>query len=98
MMEDIEAELHPSRIRLLIEYLEAVARDRNVQIIATTQSPTVLEWLKEDTLQHAILFGRVPDRDGTIIRRLGDLPSFQELLKHKGIQELFSTGVLEMAL
>jgi predicted ATPase len=98
LIEEIEAELHPTRIRLLVEYLQAVARERDVQIIATTHSPVVLEWLDEAALASAIVFGRVPDREGTLMRRLGDLPHFREVVQKKGIEELFTTGWLEMAL
>lgn len=98
LLEDIEADLHPTRIRMLIEYLETVTRERNVQIIATTHSPVVLEWLSEEALQSAVVFGRIPEREGTVMRRLGDLPHFNEIVKRKGIDELFTTGWLEMAL
>ena len=36
--------------------------------------------------------------EGTIMRRLGDLPRFEETLERTGIDELFATGWLEMAL
>lgn len=97
-MEEIEADLHPTRIRILIEYLRAVTRERDVQIIATTHSPVVLTWLDDETLRRAIVFGRVPEREGTLMRRLGDLPEFSEIVKRKGIDQLFTTGWLEMAL
>ena len=81
-----------------MEYLEAVTRERDLQIIATTHSPVVLEWLSEEALQRAIVFGRIPEREGTVMRCLGDLPHFGEIVKRKGIDELFTTGWLEMAL
>lgn len=98
LIEDIEADLHPTRIRLLVEYLEAVTRERDIQLIATTHSPVVLEWLSDEALRSAIVFGRIPEREGTVMRRLGDLPHFDEIVKSKGIDELFTTGWLEMAL
>ncbi len=98
LIEDIEVGLHPTRIRLLVEYLEAVTRERGIQIIATTHSPVVLQWLSDESLRNAIVFGRVPDHEGTIMRRLGDLPHFDEVMQRKGIDELFTTGWLEMAL
>lgn len=98
LMEDVEADLHPSRIHLLVEYLEAVTRERDIQIIATTHSPVVLEWLSEGALRSAVVFGRVPERGGSVMRRLGDLPHFDEIVKRTRIDELFTTGWLEMAL
>jgi AAA domain, putative AbiEii toxin, Type IV TA system len=98
LIEEIEADLHPTRIRLLVEYLEAVTRKRDIQIIATTHSPVVLQWLSDETLRNTVVFGRVPDHEGTIMRRLGELPHFSEVLQHTSIDEMFTTGWLEMAL
>jgi predicted ATPase len=98
LIEEIEACLHPTRIRLLVEYLEAATRDRGIQVIATTHSPVVLQWLSDESLRNVIAFGRVPDHDGTLMRRLGDLPHFDEAVARAGIEELFTTGWLEMAL
>jgi predicted ATPase len=98
LLEDIEADLHPTRIRMLVEYLEAVTRERQLQILATTHSPVVLEWLPVETLRSAIVCGRIPEREGTVMRRLGDLPHFGEIVERRGIDELFTTGWLEMAL
>jgi hypothetical protein len=98
LIEDIEIGLHPTRIRLLVEYLEAVVRERGVQIIATTHSPVVLQWLSEEFLRSTLIFGRVPENEGTIVRRLGDLPHFEQVAQRTGIEELFTTGWLEMAI
>lgn len=98
LIEEIESGLHPTRIRLLVEYLETVTRERGIQIIATTHSPVVLQWLSDEALRSTIVFGRVPEHEGTIMRRLGDLPHFDEVVQRKGIDELFTTGWLEMAL
>lgn len=98
VIEEVGAGLHPTRIRLLVEALETATRERGIQILATTHSSVVLQWLSEQTLQDAVVFGRVPEHEGTIMRRLGDLPHLRETLEMKGIDELFSTGWLEMAL
>jgi predicted ATPase len=98
LIEEIGDGLHPTRLRLLVEYLEAVARERNIQVIATTHSPVVLEWLSDEALRNVVVFGRVPEHEGTLMRRLGDLPHFDETVARAGIDELFTTGWLEMAL
>lgn len=97
LVEEIDAGLHPTRIRLLVEYLETVTRERGIQVIATTHSPAVLQWLSDESLRNVVLCAVVPEREGTLLRRLGDLPHFDEVVKRKGIEELFSTGWLEMA-
>jgi len=98
IIEEIDTGLHPTRLRALVELIEQVPRERPVQIIATTHSPTLLQWLSPEALRDVVVFGRVPDRKGTIMRRLGDLDRFDEVLKHDRIDELFSTGWMEMAL
>lgn len=98
VVEEIDTGLHPTRLRALAEMLEQVPRERPVQIIATTHSPTLLQWLSPEALRNVVVFGRIPDREGTIMRRLGDLDHFDEVLKHDSIDELFSTGWMEMAL
>lgn len=98
LIEELEDGLHPNRIHFLLELLESAVRQRNIQVIATTHSPVVLQWLAPEKLREVIVFGRVPDHEGTIMRRLGDLPHFEEVIQREGIDELFSTGWLEMAL
>jgi hypothetical protein len=97
LIEEIEAILHPTRIRLLVEYLEMAIRELEIQVIATTHSSVLLQWLSDESLRNAIVFGRVPDHEGTIMRRLGDLPYFNEVVEQAGIEEMFTTGWLEMA-
>jgi len=75
-----------------------VAYPGQIQVIATTHSPVVLQWLGDEALRNAIVFGRIPEHEGTIMRRLGDLPYFNEVVEKAGIDELFTTGWLEMAL
>jgi predicted ATPase len=98
LIEEIEEGLHPTRIHLLVELLESVVRERGIQVIASTHSPVVLQWLSPEALRDVIVFGRVPDREGTLMQRLGDLPHVDEVVWSKGIEELFTTGWLEMAL
>jgi predicted ATPase len=98
LIEEIDNGLHPSRIHLLVDYLQSIARERQVQILATTHSPVVLHALELDTLMDAVVFGRIPDREGTVMRRLRDLPHLDDALNVEEIDRLFETGWLERAL
>jgi hypothetical protein len=97
MLEEPETGLHPQRIHLLVEYLEAVTRERGIQVIATTHSPQLLQTLSSEALQSAVLCARSPDHPGTVLRRLGDL-SYKEVFARSRIDHLFTTGWLERAL
>lgn len=98
LVEEIDGGLHPARLHVLVEFLEALARERRIQIIATTHSPAMLQAVSRETLLSAVVFGRIPEHEGTIMRRLRDLPRLEETLERTGIDELFATGWLEMAL
>jgi Fe-S cluster assembly ATPase SufC len=99
LIEEIENGLHPQRIRLLVQAMQSFARTKQAQIIATTHSPIVLEALSRDDLANVLLFARIPGaREKTVVRRLGELPHFQEVLERRGIEHLFTTGWLERAI
>jgi len=98
MMEEPETGLHPQRVHLLVEYMEAVTKERGIQVITTTHSPQLLQSLSNEGLRNAVLCARVPDHPGTVLRRLGDLPHFDEVLPRSSIDRLFTTGWLERAL
>lgn len=101
LIEEIENGLHPARIHLLVELLTGLTAERDVQILATTHSPQVLGALAvadPELAKAALVFGRAPDEPGTIARRLGDLPHFEEVAERRGIEHLFTTQWLERAL
>jgi len=98
LIEEIEEGLHPTRIHFLLELLESAVRHRNIQVIATTHSPVVLQWLAPERLREILVFGRIPGRPGSLIRQLGEIHYFDEVIQRESIDELFSTGWLEMAL
>ncbi len=98
VVEEPDIGLHPSRIRLLAELLENVTRDRNIQVIATTHSATLLAHLSPEALANVVAFGRDADTGDTHCRRLGDLPHFETLRDSKDMEHLISTGWLERAL
>jgi hypothetical protein len=98
LMEELGRDVHPRRMHLLVEYLESVVDERGIQVIATTHSPDVLAALGSRARGDAILLGRIPDRAGTVMRRLGDLPNFEEVVARRGLGDLFTMGWLEQAL
>lgn len=101
LIEEIENGLHPARIHLLVELLTGLTAEREVQILATTHSPAVLGALADadpELAKATLVFGRTPDEPGTVARRLGDLPRFDEVVQRRGIEHLFTTQWLERAL
>jgi AAA domain, putative AbiEii toxin, Type IV TA system len=66
LIEEIDGGLHPARVHVLVEFLEALARERRIQIIATTHSPVMLQAVSRETLLSAVVFGRVAEHEGTV--------------------------------
>jgi predicted ATPase len=98
VLEEPDVGLHPSRIRLLAELFEQLAKKRGIQILATTHSPTLLAHLSDQALGDVVAFGRDPDSGCTIGSRLSDLPDFEVLRTSRDVAHLVSTGWLERAL
>lgn len=98
VVEEPDAGLHPSRIHLLAELLERIAKDRGIQVLATTHSPTLLANLSDEALGDVVAFGRHPETGLTVCSRLDKLPHFEELRRSDHLERLISTGWVERAL
>lgn len=98
LLEELGRELHPSRVHLLVEYLESITEERGIQVIATTHSPLVLEALGPKTRDNVVALGHVSGQPGTVMKRVSDLPRFAEVVERRGLAYLFTTNWLEQAL
>lgn len=97
LLEEPDVGLHPPRIHLLAQLLESFTQKRNIQVIAATHSPTLLEHLGKAALADVVAFTRGED-GATSAHRLGDTPHFDVLEAKGDFGRLFSTGWLEQAL
>lgn len=98
VLEEPDAGLHPSRIHLLAELIERITKDRGIQVLATTHSPTLLAHLSDEALGDVVAFGRRPENGLTVCSRLKDLPHFDDLRRSDHLERLISTGWVERAL
>ena len=98
LLEDLDAGLHPSRLRSLVQAFERAGDPGAEQVMVTTHSPYVLAALERESLRDSILFNRSLLGNGSLIRRLGDLPDFDEVEERLGIVRMFETEWLEQAL
>jgi predicted ATPase len=95
VLEEIENGIHPTRLRLLIELLRVRSSDRGPQVMASTHSPVIVDWLTTDDLEHCF-FCRHDETTGvSSIQPLSSLPRFAELIKLQPAGELFSEGWME---
>ena len=94
-IEEIENGIHPSRVRLLVELIRANASDGLTQVMATTHSPTVLDWLTPEEYENTYFFARDPESGEGQIVALSDLPGFAELAEEQSVAQLFADGWME---
>ena len=98
LMEEIENGIHASRARLLLELLHSQSAVANTQIVATTHSATVLDWLGEEDYKTTFVCKRDEETGESRICALADVPHFLDVVKKRPVSELFSEGWLEAAL
>ena len=96
--EDIDNGIHPSRLRLLLEFIEGQTVKNQVQVITTTHSPALLAWMNDTTFKHASVVYRDEYRSDSVIRPIADLYNLQDLRHTQGLDRLFTSGWLETAM
>ncbi len=98
MMEEIENGVHASRARLLLELLRSQSVTAETQVVATTHSATVLDWLGEEDYKTTFVCKRDEETGESRICALADVPHFGNVVKKRPVSELFSEGWLEAVL
>lgn len=94
-IEEIENGIHPNRLRLLVELLKNQSKYSQVQIMATTHSPLVLDWLSQEDYQTVFVCKRDEDTGATRILPLSEIPHFLKLTPKHPVGELFAEGWFE---
>ena len=96
-LEEIENGVHASRLRMLLELLRTQAEETGTQVVATTHSPVVLDWVEERDYETTFLCKRDEETGESRIRALTEIPQFLNIVKKTPASELFTEGWLEAA-
>lgn len=97
MLEEIENGVHAGRLRLLLELLKSRAGASQTQVLATSHSALMLDWLSEEDYQYVFLCSREPETGVTTITPLTEVPHFLESVKTTPASQLISEGWMETA-
>lgn len=97
MFEEIENGMHPGRLRLLLELMKSRAGATGTQVLSTTHSALMLDWLEPEDYPHVFLCSRDPDGE-TTISPLSEIPHFLESVTTTPASQLITEGWMEMAL
>ena len=94
-LEEIENGVHANRLRMLLELLRTQAEETDTQVVATTHSATVLDWLEERDYETTFLCKRDEATGESRIRALSEVPQFLDVVKKTPASELLTEGWLE---
>ncbi len=87
LIDELERSFHPKALGELISQLRRLAETSNVQILATSHSPYLVDWLKPEEVRITSLL-----EDGSAtIRELGDHPEFDRWKEEMRPGEFWST-------
>ena len=97
-IEEIEKGIHASRLRLLLELLKSQAGQGKIQVMATTHSRSVLDWLDPEDFTTTFLCQRDLQTGESRIVPLTQVPHFLEAVEKESLGDLFAENWLEAAL
>jgi AAA15 family ATPase/GTPase len=95
-LEEIEKGIHPRRLRLLVELLRSQTKRLGNQVIATTHSPEILDWLSREDLKSTFVSLRDIETGASTIKSVAGMTGLDEAIHSDAtLSELFSEGWLE---
>ena len=96
-IEDIESGVYSSRLRLILELFRSQAERTGTQVFATTYSPLLLAWLREEEYETTFFCRRNEQTGESEIRPLSAVPHLMDVVRKPGqhIADLFAEGWLE---
>ncbi len=96
--EEPENGIHPNRLSLLLQLMEQEVSNGSMQIVITTHSPLLLNFLSPESLEYASLMYRIGDRTESRITKIMDIPNARKLVANEGLSSLLDSGWLEDAM
>jgi predicted ATPase len=94
-IEELENGIHPTRLSLLVELIESQTKRRGIQVVATSHSPLLLQFLSQESLEHASLVYRLPDHPEARIKRIVDIPNAERVIKEQPVSVLHASSWFE---
>lgn len=93
--DEFETGIHPSRLHLLLRLLERKAETGELQVVITTHSSQLLDFVNETTLNHTSVLYRLPGRPDSQIKKIINIPDAQTFIEEQGFSKLHATHWFE---
>jgi hypothetical protein len=105
IIEEIENGINPTRLSLLINMLEQATEpaakrpnaDTRVQVIASTHSPSILDYASPQTIRDSVVIGWDYENMSSHPVSIADLPEFSKIVSSRTVGELQAEGWLQAA-
>ncbi|MCC5875275.1 MAG: AAA family ATPase [Candidatus Sumerlaeia bacterium] len=94
-LEEVENGIHPSRLHLLIELIESQAQHRGIQVILTTHSSTLLDFLNKQSREHVYLIYRDRENSSGMVQQVMALPEAGNIIEKQGLGKLHASHWME---
>lgn len=91
LLDEIENGVNPELIEKLVDSLV----EANTQVIITTHSPMILNYMEDEVAKAGVVYLYKNDKGATQAIRLFDIPSMQRKLKFMGPGEAYEDTMLE---
>ena len=96
--EEIDNGIHPNRLGLLIDLIERQVAKGDIQVVTTTHSPALLDWLRDEAFENTSLVYRDDYWKDSVIRPISGLYDLRELRKGRGLGKFLTGGWMEDAM
>ncbi len=98
LIEELENGIHTSRVRLLLELVKSQAKRTGIQVIATTHSRSVLDWLEKSDYATTFYCYRGEEGVESKLIPLSEVPHLKEATEKSSLGDLLAENWLETAL
>ena len=94
--EELETGLHPTRLYLLLDFIEKQAEKVPLRVITTSHSPQMLRFLNATSRDHVAVIYRLPGSSAARIKQLRDFPpEARKVIESKDLAKLHDSGWFE---
>lgn len=95
LIEEVDNGLHPSRAKVLVEFLQKVSQERKVDVLCTTHNPAFLDALGNEMILFVSLIYRDKETGASKITLLEDLGDLPKIMARGTLGKVNTLGLLE---
>ena len=97
-IEELETGIHPTRLNLLIDLIEHQTKRRGIQIVATSHSPQLLQFLSDESLMNCSVVYRPLHHPDARIKPILEIPNARRVIDEQPVWVLHASSWFEDAL